>query len=68
MVPFVSPKYPGNPRRAPSDQITAVGNRGTDGRMFVHLEKIVFDNGKELAANVLWTVFLSSRRISPLGA
>jgi hypothetical protein len=37
----------------PGDQITAVGNRAKDGRMFVRLEKIVFANGQELAANVL---------------
>lgn len=34
----------------PGDEITAVGNRAKDGKPVMHLDKIVFPNGRELAS------------------
>lgn len=33
------------------DEITIIGNRAKDGRPFLHLSKVVFANGQELAQN-----------------
>lgn len=33
----------------PGDEITAIGNRAKDGKPVMHLDKIVFANGQELA-------------------
>lgn len=33
------------------DEITIIGNRARDGRPFLHLSKVVFANGQELAQN-----------------
>jgi len=36
----------------PGDEITVYGNRAKDGRLLVHLDKVVFANGQEMSARV----------------
>lgn len=35
----------------PGDQITVYGNRAKDGKLMMHIDRIVFPNGEELSAH-----------------